>query len=115
MITELRIGNLVEEPKGFVHKVKRIDEKSTSLRFGLDITPERLSACGFLKDQAGVYYIDLFGNCLELIDSNGYWHPIYVQPPELSNGFEQRVNLKRIRYFHQLQNLFFVLTGKELK
>ena len=27
---------------------------------------------------------------------------------------EQRVGLQRIEYIHELENLFFVLTGKEL-
>jgi hypothetical protein len=34
--------------------------------------------------------------------------------PELSSEAEQRVGLKRVEYIHELENLFFVLTGEEL-
>jgi hypothetical protein len=42
------------------------------------------------------------------------WYPIYIEQPEMSSESEQMVSLRKIEYIHELENLFFVLTGKEL-
>lgn len=43
-----------------------------------------------------------------------YWSPVIEQSPELSGGGIQVVTLNCIQYVHQLQNLYFALTGQEL-
>lgn len=110
-----RIGNLVEEPKGFTHTIERIDETSTRVRHGLKISIPHLTGFGFKKDNNGNWWIDLQTHYLELMSSNGYWYPTYVQVPEMSHEDEQRVNTNRIQFIHELQNLFFALTATELE
>lgn len=110
-----RIGNLVEEPKGCTHKIERVDEISKRVRHGLKISIPHLTGFGFIKDDNGNYWIDLQTHYLELIPSNGYWHPTYAQVTEMSHEDEQRVSTNRIEFVHELQNLFFALTGRELE
>ena len=110
-----RIGNLVEEPKGCTHKIERVDELSTRVRHGLKISIPHLTGFGFVKDDNGNYWIDLQTHYLELMPSNGYWYPVYAQVPEMSHEEEQRVSTNRIEFVHELQNLFFALTGTELE
>jgi hypothetical protein len=111
-----RIGNLVEEPKGCTHKIERLDELSTRVMHGLKISIPHLIGFGFVKDNNnGSYWIDLQTHYLELMPSNGYWYPTYAQVPEMSHEDEQRVSTNRIKFVHELQNLFFALTGTELE
>ena len=110
-----RIRNLVEEPKGYTHKIERVDELSKRVRHGLKISIPHLTGFGFVKDNNGNYWIDLQTHYLELMPSNGYWYPVYAQLPEMSQECEQRVNTNRIKFVHELQNLFFALTGQELE
>src|SRR6056297_385215 len=109
-VTDFRIGNLVEEPKGHTHKIERLDESSTRIRHGIKLTEDWLIKFGFMKDDNGIYWIDLEVEYLELIPSlnKKHWLPRYVQIV----GLESQVKLRRIKFVHQLQNLFFVITGK---
>jgi hypothetical protein len=110
-----RIGNLVEAPKGYTHKIERVDELSTM--HGLKISIPYLTGFGFVKDNNGNYWIYLQTHYLELMPINGYWYPVwypvYTQVPKISHEDEQRTN--RIEFVHELQNLFFALTGNELE
>ena len=110
-----RIGNLVEETKGHTHKIERLDKQSKRVRYGLKISIPYITGFGFVKDNNGNYWIDLQTHYLELVPSNGYWYPIYAQVSEMSHEEEQRVSTKRIEFVHELQNLFFALTGTELE
>lgn len=110
-----RIGNLVEEPKGCTHKIERVDILSKRVRHGLKISIPHLTGFGFVKDDNGNYWMDLQTHYIELTPSNGYWCPIYAQLPEMSHEDEQRVSINRIQFIHELQNLFFALTGTELE
>ena len=111
-VTDFRIGNLVEDPKGNIHKIERLDE-SSKISNGIKLTDEWLIKFGFIKDDNGIYWIDLEVEYLELIPSlsKKHWLPRYVQIV----GLESKVKLRRIKFVHQLQNLFFVITGKELE
>lgn len=80
----------------------------------IPLTEEWLLKFGFVKDNNGNYWIDLQTHYLELIPSNSYWYPVYAQVPEMSSEEEQSVSLNRIKNVHQLQNLYFTLTGQEL-
>jgi len=85
------------------------------VRHGLKISIPHLTGFGFIKDNNGSYWIDLQTHYLELIPSEGYWYPVYAVVPEMSHEDEQRVNTNRIQFVHELQNLFFALTGNELE
>jgi hypothetical protein len=90
-----RIGNIVKKP--------------------IKLTTEHLTGFGFMQDENGNYWIDLQTHYLELVPSDGAWHPVYVQVPEMSQEDEQRVSLNRLQHVHELQNLYFVLTGNEFR
>lgn len=79
-----------------------------------ELTKEYLIGVGFTKDNNNNYWKDLQTHYLELMPLNGYWYPVYAQLPEMSHETEQRVTINRIKFVHELQNLFFVLTGNEL-
>lgn len=104
---ELRIGNLVlfEPFKGSGFEIISVQElpfKKRNVVEPIPLTEDWLVKFGFenLYDTRWQNYsVDLFG------DSEGYWL--------LS---EERTNWpKPIKYVHQLQNLYFALTGKELE
>ena len=82
---------------------------------GIDLVCEDLVNFGFIKDSEWSYRIPLQTHYLELIPSEQHWYPVYAEVHEMSHQDEQRVGLNRIRFVHELQNLFFTLTGKELE
>jgi hypothetical protein len=47
--------------------------------------------------------------------ADGFYYPLYAQDPEMSHEDEQRVFMNRIESLHELQNLFFAITGQELE
>lgn len=117
---ELRIGNLVqfESETGFTEQVKVVcirendfdaegDEVFHNEKYDGDyepipLTPEILEAAGFDK-VSGLTYDHKDGNTIR--ESSGqYWYYVKIHG-----------NLRSIQYLHQLQNLYFSLTGKELE
>lgn len=114
---EFRIGNVVQDDSGIEYYVNQIwkggaelsDEKDGSgdidFRndeiFGIPITSSRLKAAGFHYDHnSSLWYISEGLMAFDIIDNT-----IAVQGEWL--------NVK-VNYIHQLQNLFFALTGTEL-
>jgi hypothetical protein len=84
----------------------------------IPLTPELLEKCGFKKDLSnGNYWKQTPGylHYLELLITSGIYYPVYAESPIDSNEQEQRVRLPYIQYLHQLQNLYFALTGSELE
>lgn len=122
---ELRIGNWIRhkysEPDFIVSEINAFSENNTVNGIDLcdcepiSITEEWLIDFGFVKDNNENYLIGMQVHYLELMTSNGYWYPTYAQAPEMSHENEQRVSTNRIKYVHQLQNLYFALTGEELE
>lgn len=122
---ELRIGNLLEYQSD-VFKLDTVQEihSLTWLRknvhyikqLSLDdlkpipLTPEILERCGFIK-------------CINADDDvlfkKQYFEIEYMEFfSEEKNGFYYNNNMPHethIRYLHQLQNLYFALTGEELE
>jgi len=108
--TELRIGNyvypfddinLVDEKiifRDFV-KVSVKDLSDTNHLYPIPITEEWLLKFGFKKHKAW--------------DDSFYYLKSDVDIFEYLSGFEH--NDFHIKYVHQLQNLYFALTGEELK
>jgi hypothetical protein len=109
--SELRIGNIIEHPhkgaRGYVYVTARIisDIESTNNSIGYKpilLTEEWLKKLGFEKYTDG-WYLDKGEYpkqiTVSLFDDNGF-HLSYFKTP--------------IQYVHQLQNLYFALTGEEL-
>lgn len=125
MITanELRKGNWIyidngEKPK-YAYQVSGhdIDEVETdgSDCFGVPLHPEILEKCGFVKNRNGEPSIEIndIASHLELMGGkDNFYYPSFTQTPQ---GDEERsVYFNRINSLHQLQNLYFSLTGQEL-
>ena len=66
------------------------------------LTPEILEKCGFIKDEDGCM---LFGEIF-------YWLNAGIL--QIAMGYTPLINAP-CKYIHQLQNLYFSLTGEELE
>ena len=120
---ELRIGNVIEAntPPMIVQAINKDSvelympgseadnfEEDLEKCNGIPLTPEILEKCGFewdifwqrFADKRGRYY-------LQEANDSGY---------NIFNGkWKQQINwMKSLEYLHQLQNLYFALTGEEL-
>lgn len=75
----------------------------------IKLTPETLEKCGF-KDEGiskdPILELGDLGIHLTLPDSNG---SMYL------TDYGEHLNIPTFKYVHQLQNLYFALTGKELE
>jgi hypothetical protein len=104
---ELRVGNwclspyekepFKIKPEHILHLEQGMDELSI---LGISLTPEILVKAGFVNGKLNKFYV--FGNGNLTVE--GYeadYNGLYIG------------NIKNI-YLHQLQNLYFALTGEEL-
>ena len=103
-----RIGNLVEEPKGFVHKIERLDEQSERVRHGIPITEEYLLNFGLdVVGESGIMKQWNFGT--NPLTKDYLFQLVWmknINGKTLDELFYQNAHF-RIKYVHQLQNLFF--------
>lgn len=106
---DLRIGNWVIYNAGFGKQMKI--EKGEWLDFPqyyepIPITHEILEKCGFLK----------LPSCYEEAETTDFYlRPLYFDMANSSikiNGVYQQISFPE--YLHDLQNLYFALTGEEL-
>jgi hypothetical protein len=127
-LNELRIGNWVEFD-GKAIKVECIDKKNGWLNYPIKkgnfeylitesslqpipITKEILVWCQFTNIKDHFFELKIGTGC--------YWHKIYAGVKDLNEGYgnfaELRVGDETIgnfvNFLHELQNLFFALTGK---
>lgn len=129
-VKELRIGNLVMLDGKYI-KIKSMNRTSVyGLPVGLDqkkiyltsdeieplpLTEEILLKCGFLKGELLIennreYEINLRRDYILKYDYRRRW---VIE----NNGFQKfndPVHIPYVQHLHQLQNLYFALTGKEL-
>lgn len=121
---ELRLGNIVAEKSGFMMHVVAIYQDTVYLDFegnegdvwevdekdliGIILDTELLIKSGFKRQVTGIGW-DKYSNGLVDLSlaplSNGSYIPVYHV-----NG-----EMVKIMYLHQLQNLFYALTQKELE
>ena len=121
---DLRIGNYVEETlfTNRITQITSISQKRVHVKYEFsrasvsikDITPitlteEILLKCGFEKsnDLDKFYHLDLLNE----------WTRIYFNPKHniCQLSINQHDSCIRIKYLHELQNLVFALTQKELQ
>ena len=122
---ELRIGNLVKH-NSVNREVLAIDRTRVYLRNnnscdaffykdinGILITKEWLENLGFISDGYHEFKLgDLFLDC-EYTD-RGEW-VVYIDQTSKNDKYVKRVYPKdEVKHVHQLQNLYFALTGEEL-
>jgi hypothetical protein len=93
-----------------------LNENFNKVHKGIPITETFFTTNNFVYDgnNTGIWWKNLQTHYLEMISGVDGWYPVFIQMPELSSESEQRVGLRRIEYIHELENLFFVLTGEEL-
>lgn len=111
-VNELRIGNWVSNgEKIFTVDANVIYDTATLEYYPIEpipLTPGILEKAGFKKESIDYYFLP--------IDEHS---KIYYNGNELvislsENEFEAYHHFPPCEYFHQLQNLYFALTGKEL-
>lgn len=103
---ELRIGNWLRDNQGDF-KVKALEEGVEFTDIAIPLTTEWLERAGFIKEMYDeeVWYELFYGPWIFLQgDKNGFTE-VTIE------GFEDSL---RVKYVHQLQNLYFALTGEEL-
>lgn len=103
-VKELRIGNLVYDENSQVHEITGHDLWSWEFADfkPIPINEEWLLKLGLAKDR-NIY-------------TKG-WSYLYYFEDSYSFGInvECGIELRQIKHVHQLQNLYFALTGKELE
>jgi hypothetical protein len=126
--TELRIGNLAQDQNGNILEVVTLEEEKVIFKV-LDrskyplpngwkaeptpITEEILLKCEGYKQNYGIEIND--NTQLDFVITNDAVYPFITQNGEFSGQLPSQVNLEKIQHLHQLQNLYFALTGDELE
>jgi hypothetical protein len=109
--SELMIGNLLKSNltdsyfKCTAEDILNI-EKDNSVCDTIALTPEILDKCGFKKDYSGLVLPDKMSLSFSVTKEFGYlacWQDKCLHLPY------------NIKYLHQLQNLYYSLTGEELE
>lgn len=100
--SELRIGNLVLDSTKNTTKIESIIPEHNRVRYGIKLTEHWLERFGFEK--------------VEQIKSY-YWRKSLISCYKQDGTFWFDViqGCVEIQYVHQLQNLFYSLTGKEIE
>jgi hypothetical protein len=110
---ELRIGNLVLS-KGVPVQIEEIMWETVRHCFGefpidyvepIPLTEDWFLKFGFYQSMSWTYAIELKGN-FKLV--------YYLGEKGWSIGFKSYSDFSNLKYVHQLQNLYFALTGDEL-
>jgi hypothetical protein len=108
---ELRIGNLILK-NGSIYNIDTLFfvdiYDGTAINFHLKpihLTEEWLLRFGFEKTMEWTYSKELLGNS-KLV--------YYLGEKGWSIGFKNYSDFSNLTYVHQLQNLYFALTGEEL-
>ena len=105
----VRLEHIKQKPNSFY------ESYSQFLKFikPITLTEEILLKCGFEKDDTGV---DMFDpDYAEWYQMEFPVIGILCQSSDKKYLFDENTDTLRIQYLHQLQNLFFDLTGEELE
>jgi len=114
---ELRLGNWLKrnsQPNGFlvdVQTIVRLVHSGVRDEHPIPLTPEILEKCGFEND-------NVFKKMFKYLNKSIYDTDKLTFRKEEGficfDGIKYRTLLKHVIYLHQLQNLYFALTGEEL-
>lgn len=116
-VHELRVGNWVKNDCDDKYMQVEVDDFKTiqadpDWLLPIPISPEILEKCGFEKVSSSFYEIDL-GNNIGQLQVNPYNGIVFIGHHRL-DGFGINPNTSNSFPLHQLQNLFYALTGEEL-
>jgi hypothetical protein len=103
---ELRVGNYVYDFSGKPVVVVRTTFGATPLETPIPLTPEILEKCGF--EEINIIHVDE-----RPYDGSIGDYQIKQFKSRMKNGYYLSHQTKLL-YLHQLQNLYFALTGEEL-
>jgi len=123
---ELRIGNYVFDADNDIMKIAEIFREGCSFSGSnvknnhssikqIPLTEDILLKCGFVKDNYGCYYLNSVDN-----NKNSLWLKDQLEKSwgvalNLFSTDKEPCFLNDIEHIHQLQNLYFALTGEELE
>lgn len=118
MITELRIGNLVYYKNNILEVEYLYCKEPFDAEFytAIPLTEEWLFKFGFVQkkynagNSIGFEIPTNKGNLILLI-----WKVAPLPDNWIMQVFIGTINISEIKYVHQLQNLYYALTGKELE
>lgn len=117
---ELRIGNLIYDPieiGGNVTTIKRIETDEDEYSGYLDhcnpipLTEEWLVKFGFKKLDSDII---VYGKTFGVFDGEDYSDGFILSKYKDGNFYTSAGRKLIVKYVHQLQNLYFALTGEEL-
>lgn len=131
---ELRIGNWVKRYDGVDIQVSNIGKVGLGLDIGpkgmpiylewskfepIPLTTEILGKCGFEKQGGTWFFIEYFTDCMEAAEKCGVTINLttgrcFIFQNDEEEGADGAYLKHRIEHLHQLQNLYFALTGEEL-
>lgn len=103
IFTDLNMAGKKSVRTGAIRDGAELDKKEFE---GIPLTPEILEKCGFIKSETNEFYVN---NALWL-EATPLVTPIYCD----GTGFKRYIG-RHIKYVHQLQNLYYALTGEELE
>ena len=106
---ELRIGNFIYNERNEIFKVNWITEMIESQSNAIPLTEEWLLKFGFTRHHDDYYNDIIFIKNVV----NNYEFEWGVYPITLNSGVQIN-NRTLLKHVHQLQNLYFALTGEEL-
>jgi hypothetical protein len=126
---ELRVGNLlqiaavgetrpIQVTAETIARVERFKELSDIILEPIPLTEEWLLKFGFVKGETSDFGISLKRvpdysiNDFRIMLSDSVYH--YIRKAWDGGSSQENESLAEIKYVHQLQNLYFALTGEEL-
>ena len=122
---QIRIGNhlkyrSVEDGKWHIRKVDGVgivmceqqNELFNEVNRPIKLNETILVRSGFPRSPNGHFCIQIGPGLLELSPRSGGYLPAYKTEPLTTE--EQTVFLHRLWYVHEFENLYFVLTGREI-
>lgn len=119
---EIRVGNLVADKEGAIYEADHITIAMAHNYLPIPLTEDWLKRFGFYRSE----HFGLSGPVMEFsapeMRRKALYHhgTIYYQKGKLNiefineHGHYACIDFLLINYVHQLQNLYFALTGKEL-
>lgn len=111
---ELRIGNLVISAKtDDVWEVDSIPNDAQITAKPIPLTGEWLERFGFEDNTKNI-----FGKTIIELDEDGEGYNVFVKQQNVDGAIPPSETIlleQTLQYVHQLQNLYFALTGEELK
>ena len=112
--TELRIGNLINPDNPIMVEAWMLLPESKINFIGIPLTEDILVKLGFFKSSNN-WFRFTFGASKNVKEITTLHYNLTSYTTSLfGDEALEAVYLKEIRYLHQLQNVFFSLTGEEL-